>query len=227
MSFRITIAILIVVASVATSATRALGQTAAGEAILDSSVSGTGLAELGDATEEPQSPLENLQDPLAEDSPAGPGSYDSDTSGGAELSNQAAEAIPATTQEVEQRFRTAVRKAVADYIQMSRETTLRCASVLSFALLIVGGSVFLAWHGVFNQLVTFKLVALTLVVSSGLVLIVAGYSSDQITSMMGLLGTIAGYVLGKGEDAAVQVAAAPTPVAAPVVPPAPIVPPAA
>ena len=44
-----------------------------------------------------------------------------------------------------------------------------------------------------------KLVGLTLVITAGLFLICAGYSQDQIAPMIGLLGTIAGYLLGKGE----------------------------
>ena len=44
-----------------------------------------------------------------------------------------------------------------------------------------------------------KLVGLTLVITAGLFLICAGYSQDQIAPMVGLLGTIAGYLLGKGE----------------------------
>ena len=45
-----------------------------------------------------------------------------------------------------------------------------------------------------------KLVGLTLVITSGLFLICAGYSQDQIAPMSALLGTIAGYLLGKGES---------------------------
>lgn len=41
------------------------------------------------------------------------------------------------------------------------------------------------------------MIGLTLVVTAGLFLITAGYSETQIAPMMGLLGTIAGYLLGK------------------------------
>jgi hypothetical protein len=44
-----------------------------------------------------------------------------------------------------------------------------------------------------------KLSGLTLVITSGILLIVSGYSQNQIASMMGLLGTVAGYLLGKGK----------------------------
>jgi hypothetical protein len=42
-----------------------------------------------------------------------------------------------------------------------------------------------------------RMVGLTLVIVAGLFLITAGYSQDQIAPMVGLLGTIAGYLLGK------------------------------
>jgi hypothetical protein len=47
----------------------------------------------------------------------------------------------------------------------------------------------------------FKLAGLALVLAVGLSLIVVGYSQYQIAPMMGLLGTVAGYLLGKGEGA--------------------------
>jgi heme/copper-type cytochrome/quinol oxidase subunit 3 len=42
-----------------------------------------------------------------------------------------------------------------------------------------------------------RIAGLTLVIVAGLFLITAGYSQDQIAPMIGLLGTIAGYLLGK------------------------------
>ena len=44
-----------------------------------------------------------------------------------------------------------------------------------------------------------RLIGLTLVILAGLFLITAGYSQQQIAPMIGLLGTIAGYLLGKTE----------------------------
>lgn len=44
-----------------------------------------------------------------------------------------------------------------------------------------------------------RISGLTLVVISGVFLITAGYTQDQIAPMIGLLGTIAGYLLGKSE----------------------------
>ncbi len=45
-----------------------------------------------------------------------------------------------------------------------------------------------------------RLAGLTLVTVAGLFLITAGYSQNQIAPMFGLLGTIAGYLMGKTED---------------------------
>ncbi len=44
-----------------------------------------------------------------------------------------------------------------------------------------------------------KLVGLTLIITAGLFLICAGYTQDQIAPMVGLLGTLAGYLLGKSD----------------------------
>ena len=46
---------------------------------------------------------------------------------------------------------------------------------------------------------TVRINGLTLVIISGVFLITAGYSQEQIAPMIGLLGTIAGYLLGKSE----------------------------
>lgn len=43
---------------------------------------------------------------------------------------------------------------------------------------------------------------LTLIITAGLLLVTAGYSADQVSPVMGLLGTIAGYLLGSGEEGA-------------------------
>lgn len=44
-----------------------------------------------------------------------------------------------------------------------------------------------------------RVVGLTLVVVAGLFLITAGYSENQAAPMVGLLGTITGYLLGKSD----------------------------
>jgi hypothetical protein len=44
---------------------------------------------------------------------------------------------------------------------------------------------------------TMKIVGLTLVLTTGMFLITAGFSQNQTAPMMGLLGTVAGYLLGR------------------------------
>lgn len=44
---------------------------------------------------------------------------------------------------------------------------------------------------------TIKFITVTIIIISTLFLITAGYSNDQIAPAVGLLGTIAGYLLGK------------------------------
>lgn len=72
--------------------------------------------------------------------------------------------------------------------------------VLGFGILMAGlETVIIAkaqrgWDGA-----AVRVMGLTLVIVAGLFLITAGYSQDQIAPMIGLLGTVAGYLLGKGE----------------------------
>jgi len=74
---------------------------------------------------------------------------------------------------------------------------------LSFGVLVFGTIVLLAEIYVmirtnnYWDAWSFKVLGLTFVLVSGLFLIVAGYSQDQTAPMMGLLGTVAGYLLGK------------------------------
>lgn len=71
-------------------------------------------------------------------------------------------------------------------------------AVLVFGAILVGLEVLLLFRRPhWSPGWVLKLIGLTLVVTSGLFLIVAGFSQTQTASMMGLLGTIAGYILGK------------------------------
>lgn len=60
-----------------------------------------------------------------------------------------------------------------------------------------------------------RIVGITLIVTIGAFLIVAGYSQEQISPMIGLLGTIVGFLLGKsssnGDKASTPTAGAGTP----------------
>ena len=43
----------------------------------------------------------------------------------------------------------------------------------------------------------FKIISLTLIITGALFLMTAGYTEDQLTPIIGLLGTVAGYILGQ------------------------------
>ena len=70
--------------------------------------------------------------------------------------------------------------------------------VLVFGLLLIKLQVnYLKSGGEFQPMWALKMTGITLVVTAGLFLIVAGFSQTQTAPMMGLLGTVAGYLLGK------------------------------
>jgi len=88
-------------------------------------------------------------------------------------------------------------------VASGQQQVLLSIAVLIFGLLIAGGSMVVmlkrerGWGPQSTQLV-----GITLVVTAGLFLVTAGYSQDQIAPMIGLLGTIAGYLLGRGSNKA-------------------------
>jgi hypothetical protein len=70
-------------------------------------------------------------------------------------------------------------------------------SVLAFGIIVLGLEVFLVWKHMVSQDAIVKFIIVTLIITSTLFLITAGYDNNQIAPAMGLLGTIAGYLLGK------------------------------
>lgn len=71
------------------------------------------------------------------------------------------------------------------------------AIVLTFALLVIVGCIAMRLRQVIGGDTTFKLVGLVFVIGAALFLITAGYSLEQVTPVMGLLGTALGFVFGK------------------------------
>jgi len=69
--------------------------------------------------------------------------------------------------------------------------------ILTFGLILVGLEIFLIKSRKISSDDTIKFVIITLIITSTLFLITAGYSNDQIAPAVGLLGTIAGYLLGR------------------------------
>lgn len=72
--------------------------------------------------------------------------------------------------------------------------------VLAFGLIITLLEVFLIKQRKISGEDSIKFITITLIIISTLFLITAGYSNNQIAPAVGLLGTIAGYLLGRIND---------------------------
>lgn len=72
--------------------------------------------------------------------------------------------------------------------------------VLVFGLVITLLEVFLIKQRKISGEDSIKFITITLIIISTLFLITAGYSNNQIAPAVGLLGTIAGYLLGRIQD---------------------------
>lgn len=88
------------------------------------------------------------------------------------------------------------------------------ASVLIFGVLVLLLAAFMVRRGRSADS-SLKLLGTLLIIISAVFLVVAGYDDKQIAPVMGLLGTIAGYLLGKGsvsaEERVREVPASPEP----------------
>jgi uncharacterized membrane protein YfcA len=70
-------------------------------------------------------------------------------------------------------------------------------AVLVFGFLIITMEMILTKLNKIDSQDSIKFIIITLIITGTLFLITAGYSNNQIAPAMGLLGTIAGYLLGK------------------------------
>jgi hypothetical protein len=87
-----------------------------------------------------------------------------------------------------------------DPITQTQQTSFYLSlSVLVFGLILCLAEIIVLFkkNDVCWDSSTFRVFGLTLIIISGIFLISAGYSEYQIASMMGLLGTVAGYLLAK------------------------------
>lgn len=71
------------------------------------------------------------------------------------------------------------------------------ASVLVFGVAVIGLSAWLAIRKIEKDVIL-KIVVIPMVVMSAVFLLVAGYTDMQMAPIVGLLGTIVGYILGNG-----------------------------
>jgi hypothetical protein len=73
-------------------------------------------------------------------------------------------------------------------------------SVLGFGLIVIVLETILILRKKIEEENAVRFIVVTLIITAALFLITAGYSNDQIAPVMGLLGAIAGYLLGKTEN---------------------------
>jgi len=87
-------------------------------------------------------------------------------------------------------------------VPLSRLEFILSVIVLVFGLIMVIFEGWLIRHKKINPGDTIKFITITIIITATLFLITAGYSNDQIAPAVGLLGTIAGYLLGKTQTSA-------------------------
>lgn len=80
-----------------------------------------------------------------------------------------------------------------------RETMMMSGAALSYSLIVLLVAAAIA-KGLKTPEQAIRLFTVVLIINSAVFFIVAGYSSQQIAPAFGLLGTMAGYVLGKSQD---------------------------
>jgi len=94
------------------------------------------------------------------------------------------------------------------FAQMPGENFLINNSILSLGVLFFGLIILSFQMGIMIKMGkgwgtnSIRIVGITLVIISGIFLITTGYSTDKVSPMIGLLGTIAGYLLGKEDKRA-------------------------
>ena len=103
------------------------------------------------------------------------------------LLNEASAAIAAGTQ--------ATAQATAQWWSVNNAMTM-CAVVLTFGLVILGLCAWLMRAGQSSTSVL-RVFGTILIIVMATFLVVAGYDDKQIAAPLGLLGTIAGYLLGR------------------------------
>ena len=73
-------------------------------------------------------------------------------------------------------------------------------AILAFGVFVVGTEVYLAKQKIIKSEHIYKIVVLTLIIIGSLLLVTAGYSNNQINGVLGLLGGISGYLVGKMDN---------------------------
>jgi hypothetical protein len=81
------------------------------------------------------------------------------------------------------------------------ETTKQMATCVEiFGGLLIALVALLAWHKIIGETSAVRVMALFFLATLAVYLIVGGYSQIQISPVMTLLGTLAGYIFGRSTD---------------------------
>lgn len=84
-------------------------------------------------------------------------------------------------------------------IALSQKELVAASIILAFSLVCFLVAVLLQRFGRFGEENVIRILALVLVVSGTLFLVTMGYSAEQIAPALGILGTVAGYMLGRAD----------------------------
>ena len=102
--------------------------------------------------------------------------------------------------DVEKTIQVSKASNIREISPMSSLETWLSSGVLVFGLLMIIAEVILILKKHIEGEQAFKIILITLIIISSIFLITAGYGNNQIAPAMGLLGTIAGYLLGKNDN---------------------------
>lgn len=105
-----------------------------------------------------------------------------------------------TSQTVEKEHISQPDKSGISELTISSYEFMLSLIVLGFGFFALLLEVWLIHKKTIDQDNIVKFIVVTLIITATLFLITAGYDNNQIAPAMGLLGTIAGYLLGKGKD---------------------------
>jgi uncharacterized membrane protein YfcA len=100
-------------------------------------------------------------------------------------------------EQVSQNPGTSVNNRVYELKPLSSWEFMLSLIVLGFGMIVILFEVFLIMKQKISAENTVRFIVVTLIITSTLFLITAGYDNNQIAPAMGLLGTIAGYLLGR------------------------------
>jgi len=90
--------------------------------------------------------------------------------------------------------------AIAAGYPFDRVEIWGAGAIIFFSIFVTAASFFLRKSAGFSEDAVIRLVSLILIVSGTLFLVTLGYSAEQIAPALGILGTIAGYMLGRSEQ---------------------------